>query len=113
MKRFSIILALVSLGSAFLIAVLCVISFGAKSCGDISWGLYDLFFSMWLFFVAFPWNLVFLASLALAFFFGGFVGAGIKGYWRLTIIGWIMLAIALPLVTAVDTPRAGFPCQPV
>ena len=84
------------------------VAFGAKNCGSLLWGFYDLLFTP-VVFIERPW-------LALAVLASGLLGVVWRPLGRYQVIVWALLGvllIAVPTVTAFFAPVSATECMPV
>jgi len=87
---------------------LSIVAFGAKNCGSLLWGFYDLLFTP-VVFIERPW-------LVLAVLASGLLGIVWRRLGRYQVIVWALLGallIAVPTVTAFLAPLAATECGPV
>lgn len=89
--------------------ILGIFAYGAKSCGAISEGVYDVLYITPFYFLL-PW---FDAPIVLAFILGGFIYPRVRRYHRLIWIVAIAVGIIAPLATTLAATRASFTCQPI
>ena len=95
--------------AVFFIENLAIFAYGAKSCGDLSWGFYDALY-LTPYYLVLPW---FNLPILLAFVFGGFMYPNVQKLRLFLGVTVIALGIAVPLVTALMAARASFACQPI
>lgn len=71
------------------------------------WGLYDLLY-LWPIYLLFPGVSPLLAA---AFLFGGIVYPRIERYRSALIVGIIVIAVLVPFLVAIQTPRWPSDCD--
>ena len=106
--KFSVKPALWCLGGLLALGELYILTRGAKSCGELGYGIYDAIVVAPLYLIKFPWL---VALLALAFLTGGALYPLLARYRTAIIIAWVLVAIILTISVAMRIPRAPFECQ--